>query len=412
MTPSKLRITILGLNYAPEPTGISPYTTRLAEKLVEEGHEITVITGFPHYPEWKLTEGYTGWRRVEFINGVRVKRVRHFIPSRLNNMHRLHMELSFGVRLLFTRWRNPDVLLVVSPALFSTAFVLARARFGFKRPATGIWVQDIYSRGLEETGNGGSRAAKVMKITEGAILRSATQVAVIHDRFKAYICRDLGVDPSKVNVIRNWTHVQPVVAVDRSATRARHGWNEDDIVVLHAGNIGVKQALENVVNAARLADATGSKVHFVLLGDGNQRRHIETLSSDVNRIQFISPLPDKEFREALASADILLVNEMAGLREMAVPSKLTSYFSTGLPVLAATEPDSTTAGEIEYSLGGIQIAPDSAELLLTSAEKLAANPTLATKLGTAGQNYAGNVLSQHAAILQYSEWLRELAVPK
>lgn len=314
--------------------------------------------------------------------------------------------------MLFARWRSPDVLLVVSPALFSAAFVLARAKFGFKRPATGVWVQDIYSRGLEETGTGSSLSTRLMKIVEGAILRSATQVAVIHDRFKTYVCDDLGVSPSKVNVIRNWTHVQQLVPVDRAATRVRLGWHEDDIVVLHAGNMGVKQGLENVVNAARLSEESESKIKFVLLGDGNQRRHIEDLASDLSHIQFIPPLPDDEFTQALASADILLVNEMAGLREMAVPSKLTSYFSTGLPVLAATEPDSTTAGEIEYSQAGIHIAPDSAHLLLSSAEKLSADPELAEKLGAAGQFYAGNVLSEQAAIVQYNEWLSELAVAK
>lgn len=409
MSPSKLRIAILGLNYAPEPTGISPYTTRLAEQLAAEGHDVRVVTGFPHYPEWKLKEGYSGWRRTEVINGVRVKRLRHFVPNRLNNLHRLHLELSFGVRLLFTRWNRPDVLLVVSPALFSTAFVLARARLGIRRPATGIWLQDIYSRGLEETGSGGSLSTMVVKKIESTILRSATQVSVIHDRFKSYICEDLGVNPASVNVIRNWTHVQKTGSHDRASIRARHGWEDQDVIVLHAGNIGVKQALENVVHAAKLAQASNSNIRFVLLGAGNQRRHIERLASDVSHIQFIDPLPDVEFGEALASADILLVNEMPGLREMAVPSKLTSYFSTGLPVLAATEPDSTTAGEILNSLGGVQIAPDSPALLLSSAERLASDPALASRLGRAGQHYAENTLSQDAAILQYSQWLQELA---
>ena len=187
MTLPNLRITILGLNYAPEPTGIAPYTTRLAEMLASEGHNVNVLTGYPHYPEWKLRDGYTGWQRVESINGVMVKRLRHFVPNTLSNMHRMHLEISFGVRLLFARWHRPDVVLIVSPSLFASAIVLLRSKFGLGKPKTGIWVQDIYSRGLEETGTGNSMQTKAMKRFEGFVFRSATKVTVIHDRFKKYL---------------------------------------------------------------------------------------------------------------------------------------------------------------------------------------------------------------------------------
>lgn len=408
MTTSKLRISIHGLNYAPEPTGIAPYTTRLAEMLAAEGHSVRVLTGYPHYPEWKLRDGYNGWQRSETKNGVIVKRLRHFIPSRLSNIHRMHLELSFGVRLLFAHWHNPDVVLLVSPSLFASAFVLLRSRIGFGRPLTGIWVQDIYSRGLEETGSGSTLQTVVMKKIEGLVFRSATKVTVIHERFRKYLISDLGVESEKVGVIRNWTHLKKAPSVDRQATRESLGWG-DETVVLHAGNIGVKQALENVVAAAKAADSSGAKVRFVLLGGGNQKHRIQDLASGVDRIQFISPLSDSEFQAALHSADILLVNEMPGLREMAVPSKLTSYFSAGLPIVAATEADSTTAGEIEFSDAGIRVAPDHPSELLQAVLQLANDAGLSQKLGRAGKLYAENSLSEEAAIIKYSAWLRDLA---
>lgn len=408
---SSLHITVFGLNYAPEPTGIAPYTSRLAERLVAEGHEVHVLTGYPHYPAWKLSAGYSGWQHRETLNGVSVKRLRHFIPSSTSNLNRMHMELSFGIRLLFARWSSPDVVLLVSPSLFASALVLLRAKVGLSRPATGLWIQDIYCRGLEETGSGNSLQTKLMKKFEGFVFRSATQVSVIHDRFRDYLVSDLGVKIENIGVIRNWTHLKKSQPVDRLATRRSRGW-DTETVVLHAGNMGVKQALENVVEAAKSADAVGANVKFVLLGGGNQKDRIQAMAKGVERIEFIAPVSDGEFNAVLHSADILLVNEMPGLREMAVPSKLTSYFSAGLPVIAATESNSTTAAEVRSSGGGLRVDPGQPEALLEAVLKITADPALSEALGRAGQNYARNVLSEETAIIQYSAWLRELATAR
>ncbi|ALV44568.1 hypothetical protein MB46_02585 [Arthrobacter alpinus] len=412
VTSKKLRITILALNYAPEPTGNAPYTSRLAELLAEEGHEIHVLTGYPYYPEWKIAEGYTGWSRREVIRGVHVKRLRHFVPVTVNSLHRMHMELSFGVRLMFAKWHNPDVVLVVSPALFSTALAIARSRLSLSRPSTGIWVQDIYSRGLEETGSGSALAVKIMKKFEGAVLNAATAVTVIHDRFATYVTSEFGIPANRVGTIRNWTHLQPQTKIDRVATRAKYGWSEGDTIVLHAGNIGVKQGLDNVVSSARVAESRGSRVIFVLLGDGNQREAIQLAANGLKNIQFIPTLPDEEFLSTLNSADILLVNELAGLQEMSVPSKLTSYFSTSLPVIAATEHGSTTAGEILLSGAGVRVDPGAPEALLDCAEDLSKDSTRMQELGRAGRLYAESRLSEEHAIIQYSKWLGHLAAIK
>ena len=243
-----------------------------------------VLTGYPHYPEWKLSEGYGGWNLTEEINGVAVKRLRHFIPNKVTSLSRLHMEISFGLRVFFSSWGKPDVLLVVSPALFSTAFALFRARFGLRKPRSGIWIQDLYSRGLEETGRHDSIPARLMRFVEGAIVRSASKVTVIHQRFADYIETSMNVPVNDISVIRNWTHVEGNGPLDPVTVRERFGWSPEDIVVLHAGNMGMKQALQNVIEAAQLADQRKSQVRFVLLGDGNQRRVLEDLAHDTGRI--------------------------------------------------------------------------------------------------------------------------------
>lgn len=409
MTRSNLRITILGLNYSPEPTGNAPYTTSLAEGLANAGHSVQVVTGYPHYPEWKVKEGYSGWESSEVINGVAVDRLRHYVPPTTSTLGRMHMELSFGVRLMFARWHKPDVVLLVSPALFSSALALLRVRCRLNRPAVGIWVQDLYSRGMVETGTGGGRAANVAASIESWILKSVDGVVAIHDRFKRHIVEVLGVSEADVRVIRNWTHVPASPTTGRDELRARLGWAADDIVVLHAGNMGKKQGLGNVVDAARLAQGRQSRVRFVLMGDGNQRISLEAMAHGLTHLQFVRPLPGRDFMQALAAADILLVNELPGMKDMAVPSKLTSYFNAGRPVIAATDAESVTAHEIHASGGGIRVDAADPEALLDAAEALGTDRKTAEFLGSEGLKFRHETLSEHVAIGHYDEFVSSLA---
>jgi colanic acid biosynthesis glycosyl transferase WcaI len=404
-----MRISILGINYAPEPTGNAPYTTSLAEGLVAAGHTVHVVTGYPHYPEWRLKEGYRGWSSTEVIRGVHVERLRHHIPRDASGFERLHMELSFGIRLFFAHWHKPDVVLVVSPALFSSALAILRVRLRRKGPAIAIWIQDLYSRGVSETGTGGGRLAAIATRLESIIIRSTDGVAAIHERFKRHMIEGLDVPASSIQVIRNWTHLPPSPTAGIAEMRSRMGWARDEIVVLHAGNMGKKQGLENVINAAKIAEARNSKVRFVLMGDGNQRHSLEKIAEGLSKVSFVDPLPGSDFQCALAAADLLLVNEMPGIKDMAVPSKLTSYFNAGVPVIAATDDGSVTAYEIENSGGGVRVDAADPEALLAIAESLGHDTARAAQLGTNGLRFRTETLSKASAVAHYDEFITSLA---
>ncbi|GER21695.1 glycosyltransferase WbuB [Zafaria cholistanensis] len=406
MTTRDFAALIVSLNYAPEPTGNAPYSTKLAEGLNRRGRAVQVLAGYPHYPEWTIPAGYRGMTMDQQINGISVRRLRHAVPAEPGIFSRIHMELSYGLRSVLTNWRKTDVVLTVSPALFASGLAVLKARI--TGTPIGVWVQDIYSRGLEETKGSSSLAAKVMKRVEGQTLRSATGVAVIHERFRAYVVNELGVPGDRVRVIRNWTHISVPDNVDRAAARSQFGWALQDTIALHAGNMGVKQNLENVIDAARLAELQGSSVRFVLLGHGNQRPALEKYAAGVKNITFMDPLPDELFTQALQAADVLIVNEMPGVKEMSVPSKLTSYFATGRPVVAATEPDSATADEIRASGAGIQVNSGRPQSLLNAVEELVANPELAASCGAAGVPYVRSVLDEGRAVDAYQAWLSNL----
>jgi glycosyltransferase involved in cell wall biosynthesis len=133
------------------------------------------------------------------------------------------------------------------------------------------------------------------------------------------------------------------------------------------------------------------------------------MASDLDHLAFIPPLPGEEFVKALAAADILLVNELPGVKDMAVPSKLTSYFNTGRPVIAATDADSVTAMEINASRGGIRVDAADPEALLRAAERIGSDKDAAVSLGEAGLRFRHETLSEDAAIGHYDEFVSSLA---
>jgi colanic acid biosynthesis glycosyl transferase WcaI len=407
--PRAVRVAILGINYAPEPTGIAPYTTALAVGLANRGHDVRVFTGQPHYPYWKREKHNSGFRSELQMDGVRVRRFRHPVPRQLSWIGRAAMELSFGMQLFTTRWGRPEVVICVTPPLLAAAMSLFRARLTWGRPAIGILVQDLYSRGIAETGAASGFVARGLRLVESCAMRMSDGISVIHAGFSASLTEDLGIGTQRIREIRNWTHI---ASPDRSASaafRERRGWGADEVVVLHAGNMGYKQGLENVVAAAALASNGNGRVRFVLLGDGNQRASLEAKAAGISTLEFMPPVSEDDFPAALGAADVLLVNERPGIGQMSVPSKLTSYFRSGRPILAATDAGGLTASELATSGAGVCVPADRPDLMLDEAIRLGSDSELSERLGQAGRQYCDELLTQEAALTLYERWVVELA---
>ena len=403
-----VRVAILSINYAPEPTGIAPYTTGLATGLAKRGHEVLVLTGQPHYPYWKRDEGNSRFRSEVQINGVTVRRLYHSVPRRLSWIGRAAMELTFGLQLLTTRWGRPEVVICVTPPLLAAAISGVRARLTWRRPALGMLVQDLYSRGVTETGAASGVSARAVRVVESLAMRLCDGISVIHTGFMDELT-ELDVDIRRIRAIRNWNHVIAPEPSDSAAFRHAHGWGADETVILHAGNIGYKQGLENVVAAAALAGRNNIPARFVILGDGNQRASLQAGAAGVPALEFLPPVSEEEFPAALGAADVLLVNERPGVAQMSVPSKLTSYFACGKPILAATDAGGLTAGELAASGAGVCVPADRPDLLLSEAIRLGTDRELAWQLGEAGRRYCDELLSQDAALDRYEQWIIELA---
>ena len=391
-------VCVISLHYPPEQTAIAPYSGALAAELAASGDNVTALVAHPHYPEWKTWAGYGQWRTLQQLEGVQVDRRRHYVPRPPRGIRRLASELSFGLRLSLARMGSPSVVIALSPALFSTALVALRLRLTPKRPPLIVWVQDIYTLGLEEIGEGGGMARRITQWVEGRTLQAADRVVVLHPRFADFVTTQLGVAPQRVVVFRNWTHLPPSDPVDPGHARAALGWTTDKTLAVHTGNMGAKQGLENIVDAARIADMRDLPIQFVLVGDGGERRRLEEYSRGVSRISFVDLLDDEKYHLALNAADVLIVNEKSGVSSMAMPCKLTSYFDAGKPVVAATDLLGITASEIALANAGIVVPAGNASALLDAIVALRNNPEDAANFGLNGRRHREAVLDERTAM--------------
>ncbi len=126
-----MHILVNGINYWPEQTGIAVFTTGRCEYLASRGHQVTVCTSFPYYPEWRTLDGYRGRPLMkERRNGVDIYRTWMYVPRQVTSLRRILHEGSFiAASFLAAMSRSrPNIVVAVSPplGLAASAVVLSQ----------------------------------------------------------------------------------------------------------------------------------------------------------------------------------------------------------------------------------------------------------------------------------------------
>ena len=401
------RVLVVGINYAPETTGIAPYTTAVAEHLAALGAQVTAVTGMPHYPQWRVAPEYRkALLRQESVNGVRLRRAGHYVPAEQDALKRGAFEASWLPLGALQSLRSPaDAVVAVSPSL--GALPLARLVAARRKVPWAAVVQDLMGNAAANGGlRGGGRVASLVGAIERRALQSADLVGVISEGFADAVHR-MGVDPGRTRLLPNWSHVTPSTAT-REQARAALGWDRDVFSVVHTGNMGAKQGLDNVVRAAQEADRRGAAVEFVLVGDGNQRAALQEMGAGVRSLRFVDPVDSASYPLVLAAADVLLVNERADMLEMSLPSKLTSYFAAGRAVLGAVPERGWTSAVLDASTAAVRVPSEAPDQLLDAALDLAGDDERRNLLGKAASEYCHLRYGSAAGLGRYADLVREL----
>jgi colanic acid biosynthesis glycosyl transferase WcaI len=411
-TAERLNVALVTTTYWPDPIGISVYATEMAEHLVESGHQVRVLTSIPHYPQWRINADYRGaFRRHERRNGVEITRLWLYVPRQQSAARRATYEATFLAHGLVAQLppRGTDVVLSMIPNVGNGVIGSWWARRA--RAPHVMFVQDLSGNGAQEAGlKGGARVARVVSGLEAWLARRADLVTVCSEGFRPSLERG-GVTPSKIVNFPNWCCLGDRRG-SRDEVRERLGWGPEDLVVLHAGNMGMKQGLEHVADYARVAGISGPGLRFVLMGDGSQRPLLDVSTRSLSNVDVLDPVPETNLPDVLAAADVLFVHERPSLREMSIPSKLTAYFAAGRPVVAAVASEGLTAREVRRSGGGIVVPAGEPLGVVRALAAIGTDPGRAEMLGAAAKRYATTHYGRDAAMRRLDELiLRALSGP-
>ncbi|MFI5131988.1 MAG: WcaI family glycosyltransferase [Chitinophagales bacterium] len=407
-----MKILICGINYAPDLTGIGKYTGEMGSWLAKNGHSVDVITGMPYYPQWKISSTYRKkWWHKEWVDGVRVYRCPLYVPQKVSSAKRILHEFSFVLSTL-PIWimklfqRKYDVVISVSPPFHLGALPLLYSKL--RRTKIVTHIQDLQvdvARELHMINN--RHLLHTMFAMERLILRGSSAVSTISKGLMNKI-KNKGIAAANCLLFPNWvdeTLIHPITK--EKSLRSELGLSGSDKVVLYSGNLGEKQGLENIIEAAKYFRENPS-VKFVIVGSGGAELKLKEAATQagLSNIHFHQLVSYEKLPALLAIADVHLVLQKKNAADLVMPSKLTSILAAGgCPIVTAAE-GSTLYKLIHKNEMGIVVEPDDHRELARGI-RFALENSLENFRNNA-RYYAGKYLSKEAILKNWEFALQKL----
>lgn len=342
------RVLIYGINYAPEIAGVGKYSGEIGAHFAAEGHDVSVVTACPHYPGWAARPGYRNTRYSrETLDGADVHRCPLYLNTDMRGFRRLLAPLTFALSsapVAFAQIlkRRPDIVLAVEPTLFVAPLALIAAKLAGAK--TVLHVQDLEidaAFAVGHLGKGGA-LAKLAAAFERQVLRRFDRVITISSRMVEKIY-EKGVDPAKIEIVRNWVDVDLIRPMPVSkAYRKELGLKPSDFVVLYSGNIGAKQGVRLLVDAACALTDTPDVV-FVIAGQGPMRPEVEQAAAQLPNIRVLDFQPERRFGEFLSIADVHVLPQERDAADLLLPSKLGGMLASGRRIIVTADPGTELA---------------------------------------------------------------------
>lgn len=403
-----LRVLILSQFFDPEPTlkGLA-----FAKALEANGCEVEVLTGFPNYPGGKL---YPGHRlrlyTRETMEVITVHRV-YLYPSHDGSARRRALNYgSFALSAAANLWRvrRPDVVYVHHPPAtigLPAAWIRALRGAPFVYEVQDLWPDTLAATGMIRPGRLTAAIERAMRKT----YRRAAKIVVISDGFRRRLV-ERGVPAEKIEVLPNWAEEGRLKLQPRDPALARELGVEADFVVMFAGTMGKAQALDPVLEAARLLAQEAPEVRFVFVGGGVEA---ERLAAEApSNARFLPRQPMERMGAILPLADALLVHlKDDPLFAITIPSKTQAYLYAGVPILMAVRGDA--ADLVERAEAGVLAEPENPRSIADAVLAVAAlSPDERAAMGRRGREFYERELSLAVGARRYADLLREAAYPE
>lgn len=386
----------------------------LSRYWAEDGHHVTVLTGFPNHPTGVVPAEYRGkLRRLvtrEKANDVNVVRTWLLpFPNRKTYERVLNYSsfcFSAAGTGLFTE--RPEVVIASSPQLLVglSGWWLARckrARFVFE-------VRDLWPESLAAVGAGGpdSPMYRWLARIAGFLYRNSDHIVVVAPAFKEYLVQYWQVPPHKISVVENGVETEVFIPRTESSLRSELG-AEGNFVVSYIGTMGNAHGLQTLLEAAEQLRNTKPEVLFLLVGEGAEKEQLVELvrSRGLANVRFVKQQPRESIPAYICASDVCLVllkkNEIF---KTVIPSKMLEFMSCARPVILGVEGQARKI--LEEAQAGVCVEPENASALIREISRLGADASLRETLGRNGRRHILQHFSRKQTASTYLEVLNRL----
>ena len=429
----KFKILLHGLNFSPEEIGVGKYSGEMVEFLLQNGVSCCVVTTPPYYPHWKIRNGYSGFRyqtekrtplppatntapaepktcvapNVDQSEPLEVVRCPVWVPKQVNGMKRILHLASFGISSWpVVLWKaitfRPRVILTVEPAAFCMPATLLAARLTGAK--AWLHIQDFEVDAAFELGIlKQPLLKKLVRTIEAFLMRRFDLVSSISGSMVQKAI-EKGVPASRMRLFPNWVDCDVMRPLpDAKSLCSRFQLPSDKCIALYSGNLGAKQGISVIVEAAKMA-RNHPNIFFVICGHGAVYDMTAGQAAELPNVLMLPVQPIEVFNDLMNCADIHLLPQRADAADLVMPSKLTGMLATGRPVVACASPNTQIAKVASHR--GIVVPPGQVEPFFQAISLLAEDSDLRMQLGARAREYAVKHLGKSAILHQF---LRDLS---
>lgn len=408
-----MRILLQIIQFPPDVNSTGLLMAHVCEGLMRHGHEVEVITTFPHYENFRRWEEHKGkLMQRETYRGMKVLRLYVYARGRKTMAGRLLSYLTFNFLATAIRFlsRSPvDVVLCTNGSFFTGVSAYLG---GLLKGSPFVYnIQDLYPQvAVESRQLRNKLAIAALDRIADLMYRKAAHISVITPAFRDHLTAR-GVPADKISVIPNFVDtnfIRPLPKVNEfSVANDLH----DKFVVAHAGNVGHVYDLETMLEVGRHLEPSHPDIVFLIVGDGVAKAELEVKAREtgVSNVRFLPFQPVEALPLLRAAADVQVALYKHGSAAYSMPSKVYEIMASGRPLLASAD-RGTDLEELVRSTGcGLCVEPEDPDKLAEALLTLYRDPSLRLNMGERGRRTAEQHYSSEAVVAAYNRLLCEVA---
>jgi colanic acid biosynthesis glycosyl transferase WcaI len=410
-----VKILYISQYFPPEMGAPAARAAELSRHWARDGHEVTVLTGFPNHPTGLVPAEYRAkFRRLvsrEMIDGVSVIRTWLFpFPNRrvyermLNYSSFCASSASTGVFL-----SRHDVIIATSPQLLVglSGWWLARC----KRVPLVFEVRDLWPESLAAVGMGtrDSLLHRSLARVAGFLYRNSQHIVVVSPPFKDYLITHWNVPRDKISIVENGVEANLFSPQNSDSELRRMLGIEDKFVVCYIGTLGMAHGLKTVLEAASRLQHTAPEVVFLLIGEGAEKSRMMSVARErrLNNVRFLHQQPREQIPAYICASDACLVTlKKNEIFKTVIPTKMLEFMSCARPVILGV--DGQARRIVEDARAGIFVEPENSEQIANAITQLSSSGELRELLGRNGRRHIIQHFSRSETARAYICILEEL----